>query len=168
MAHNLPEALRVFAERYRESQAGRTGIGASDFTLDYQKFLKAAHATTAEARIHIEQQLRRAAASSGGHFVIETHPRDENILLLLRLKRDGGEAWLFQHLSEPSPTQERRQLASVFAEAQNAALPERWQTAWQAWCSAVAKKRNAARPSRPFCGLTSPPRASCCRCWSVF
>jgi hypothetical protein len=150
MAHNLPNALRVFAERYRDSQAGRTGVSVSDFPLDYQKFLKAAHANTAEARIIIEQQLRRAAASSGGHFVIETHPRDENILLLLRLKRDGGEAWLFQHLGEPSPTQERRQLASVFAEAQNAALPERWQTAWQAWCSAVARKAECGEAIAPF------------------
>jgi hypothetical protein len=150
MAHNLPDALRVFAERYRESQAGRTGIGASDFTLDYQKFLKAAHATTAEARIHIEQQLRRAAAGSGSHLVMETHPRDENILLLLRLKRDGGEAWLFQYLGQPSPTQERRQLASVFAEAQNAALPERWQTAWQPWCSALANKAECGDSIAPF------------------
>jgi hypothetical protein len=150
MAHNLPEALRVFAERYRESQAGRTGVGASDFTLDYQKFLKAAHATTAEVRIHLEQQLRRAAAGSGGHLVIETHPRDENILLLLRLKRDGGEVWLFQHLGQPSPIQERRQLASVFAEAQNAALPERWQTAWQPWCSALANKAECGEAIAPF------------------
>lgn len=150
MARELPDALRVFAERYRESQAGRTGIGASDFTLDYQKFLKAAHATTAEGRIHIEQQLRRAAASSGGHFVIETHPRDENILLLLRLKRDGGEAWLFQHLGQLSPTQERSKLASVFAEAQNATLPERWQTAWQAWCSALANKAECGEAIAPF------------------
>jgi hypothetical protein len=150
MAHNLPDALRVFAERYRESQAGRTGIGVSDFTLDYQKFLKAAHATTAEARIHIEQQLRRAAAGSGSHLVMETHPRDENILLLLRLKRDGGEAWLFQYLGQPSPTQERRQLASVFAEAQNAALPERWQTAWQPWCSALANKAECGDSIAPF------------------
>lgn len=150
MAHELPDALRVFAERYRDSQAGRTGVSASDFTLDYQKFLKAANVNSAEGRIHIEQQLRSAAARSGGHFVIETHPRDENILLLLRLKRDGGEAWLFQHLGEPSPTQERRQLASVFAEAQNTALPERWQTAWQAWCSALAKKAECGEAIAPF------------------
>lgn len=150
MAHNLPDALRVFAERYRESQAGRTGIGASDFTLDYQKFLKAAHATTAEARIHIEQQLRRAAASSGGHFVIETHPRDENILLLLRLKRDGGEAWLFQQVGETSPTTERQQVAELFASVRTELVPTVWQSAWWCWCDRMSAKARCGEVIAPF------------------
>ena len=150
MAHDLPDALRAFAERYRESQAGRTGVSASDFTLDYQKLLKAAQASSAEARLQVEQQLRRAAERSGGRFVIDTHPRDDNLILLLRLKRDGGEAWLFQELGEPSPTAERRQLASVFAEAHNAPLPKRWQTAWQPWCSALAIKAECGESIAPF------------------
>lgn len=150
MAHELPDALRAFAERYRESQVGRTGVSASDFTLDYQKLLKAANANIAEARIQVEQQLRRAAERSGGRFVIDTHPRDENLILLLRLKRDGGEAWLFQELGEPSPTAERRTLANLFAQFQTTELPERWQTAWQPWCSALAKKAESGESIAPF------------------
>jgi hypothetical protein len=128
MAHEHPEILKAFAARYRESQAGRTGISASDFTLDYKKLLKAAHADKVEARILAEEHLRRAASQSLGHLVLETHSRDEKIILLVRLKRDGGEAWLFDFLGEASPTEERATLAELFDSFSGSILPENWLT----------------------------------------
>lgn len=126
MAHEHPAVLKAFAARYRESQAGRTGISASDFTLDYHKLLKAADATSAEARLLAEEHLRRAASQSQGHLVLETHPRDEKLILLVRLKRDGGEEWLFNHLGESSPTKERLSLASLFESFRESILPDHW------------------------------------------
>ena len=126
MAHEHPAVLKAFAARYRESLAGRTGISASDFTLDYHKLLKAAHATSAEARLLAEEHLRRAASQSQGHLALETHPRDEKLILLVRLKRDGGEDWLFKFLGEASPAQERTALALLFESFRGSSLPDPW------------------------------------------
>lgn len=126
MAHEHPAVLKAFAARYRESQAGRTGISASDFTLDYHKLLKAADATSAEARLLAEEHLRRAAGQSQGHLVLETHPRDEKLILLVRLKRDGGEDWLFKLLGEASPAQERMALALLLESFCGSSLPDPW------------------------------------------
>lgn len=150
MAREFPDALRTLADRYRESQAGRTGGSSADFTFDYQKLLKAAQATSAEARIEAEQQLRQAAARSGGRLVLETHPRDEKLILLLRLKREGGEEWLFQQVGESSPTTERQLLADLFARARTEKMPEAWQSAWTRWCDAMTTKAARGEVIGPF------------------
>jgi hypothetical protein len=126
MAHEPPDILKAFATRYRESQVGRTGVSASHFTLDYHKLLKAADATSAEARLLAEEHLRRAAGQSQGHLVLETHPRDEKLILLVRLKHDSGEEWLFKLLGEASPTQERTVLALLFESFHGSSLPDPW------------------------------------------
>lgn len=126
MAHEHPEVLKALAACYRESQLGRTGVSAVDFTLDYHKLLKAAHADNAEARILAEEHLRRTASQSMGRLVLETHPRDDRLILLVRLKREGGEAWLFECLGESSPTEERASLAALFQEFHGTVLPVEW------------------------------------------
>jgi hypothetical protein len=122
MAHELPDPLRVLAARYRASQAGRTGSGARDFTLDYKELQLGDAATQIEA----EELLRRAAAHSGGLLQLETYPRDARLILLVRLARDGGEAWLFAQIGESSPTQERAALASIFDSFTESTLPTDW------------------------------------------
>lgn len=126
MAHEHPDVLKAFATRYRESQAGRTGLSAEDFTFDYRKLLKAARADNAEARILAEEHLRRVASQSQGYLMLETHPRDDKLILLVRLKRDGGEEWLFKLLGEASPTQERTVLALLFESFRGSNLPDDW------------------------------------------
>ncbi|MCX6857170.1 MAG: DUF2220 family protein [Verrucomicrobia bacterium] len=126
MAHEHPDILKAFATRYRESQAGRTGVSADDFTFDYRKLLKAAHADNAEACTLAEEHLRRIASQSRGNLVIETHPRDDKLILLVRLKREAGEEWLFQYVREPSPTEERQKLALLFQSFRETALPAEW------------------------------------------
>jgi hypothetical protein len=126
MAHEHPDVLKAFATRYRESQAGRTGVSAEDFTFDYRKLLKAARADNAEARINAEEHLRRTASQSRGNLELDTVPRDSSLILLVRLKRDGGEEWLFKHLGESSPTQERNTLAAIFDSFRGSTLPDNW------------------------------------------
>ena len=126
MAREHPDVLKAFAVRYRESQAGRTGVSAEDFTFDYRKLLKAARADNAEARILAEEHLRRSASQSRGKLVLETHPRDDKLILLVRLKREGGEEWLFQYLRETSPAEERQRLAMLFNSFRETALPVEW------------------------------------------
>lgn len=126
MAREHPDVLKTFAVRYRESQVGRTGISSSDFTLDYHKLLKAAGANNAESRILAEEHLRRAASQSQEHLVLETHSRDDKMILLVRLKRDGGEEWLFKVLGEASPAQERSALALLFESFHGSSLPDPW------------------------------------------
>lgn len=139
MAHEHPDILKVFADRYRDSQAGRTGIHTADFTLDYRKLLKAAHADSAETRIHAEDRLRQAAIQ--GKLKLDTHPRDERLIQIVRLPREGGEAWLFNHLGESSPTEERRQLANLF---------ESFKDHWPAWCQKLAQHALDGDSVAPF------------------
>ncbi len=139
MAHEHPDILKVFAGRYRDSQAGRTGVSTADFTLDYHKLLKAAHADSAEARILAEHRLREASSRSQEKLKLDTHPRDERLIHIVRLSREGGEAWLFHHLRESSPTEERRQLANLFESFQGAPVPSNWRNAWSNWCLQLAQ-----------------------------
>jgi hypothetical protein len=138
MARERPDVLRVFADRYRESQAGRTGAGSKDFMLDYRELLKAAGALEAESRIVAEERLRQAASESDSKLVLETHPRDDKLILLIRLVRDGGESWLFHHLKETSPTEERQALAALFAISRYALELDVWHDDWSSWCMRMA------------------------------
>ncbi len=101
-------------------------MGATDYTLDYRKLLKEAHADSAEARIVAEEVLRRAAGGSQGRMILETQPRDDRIILLVRLKREGGEEWLFRCLGEASPSEERAALSALFGEFHGTVLPPEW------------------------------------------
>lgn len=135
MAHEHPDILKVFADRYRDSQAARTGISTADFTLDYHKLLKAARADSAHARINAEDRLRQAAEQSQGKLKLDTHSRDERLIHIVRLSREGGETWLFNHLRESSPTEERRQLADLFESFASSSVSP----AWPAWCLKLAQ-----------------------------
>lgn len=146
MAHEHPDILKVFAGRYRNSQAGRTGICTADFTLDYHKLLKAAHADSAQARIHAEEHLRQAAGQSQGKLKLDTHPRDERLIHVVRLSREGGETWLFHHLRESSPTEERRQLADLFESFASSSVSP----AWPGWCLKLAQHALDGSPIAPF------------------
>jgi hypothetical protein len=150
MAHEHPDVLKVFADRYRDSQSGRTGVCTTDFTLDYHKLLKAAHADSAAARIHVEERLREAADQSHGMLKLDTHPRDERLIHIVRLSREGGEPWLFHRLRESSPTEERRQLADLFESFQNASVPPNDKGAWSNWCLQLAQHALDGSTIAPF------------------
>ena len=150
MAHEHPDVLKVFADRYRDSQAGRSGVSTGDFTFDYYKLLKAAHADSAEGRINAEDRLRQAASQSQDRLKLDTHPRDERLIHIVRLSREGGEEWLFHHLRESSPTEERRQLANLFESFQEAPVSSRWKSAWSAWCLQLAQHALDGSSVAPF------------------
>jgi len=146
MAHEHPDVLKVFAERYRDSQAGRTGVSSGDFTFDYLKLLKAARADSAEARINAEDRLRAAARESQDRLKLDTHPRDERLIQIVRLSRESGEGWLFHHLRESSPTQERRQLAELFESFASSSVSP----AWSKWCLQLAQHALDGSSLAPF------------------
>lgn len=150
MAHEHPDILKVFADRYRNSQGGRTGICTSDFTFDYLKLLKAANADSAESRINAEERLRQAAEQSQGKLKLDTHSRDERLIHIVRLSRERGEAWLFNHLRESSPTEERRQLADLFVSFQKASIPPKDKDAWSNWCLQLAQHALDGSTIAPF------------------
>ncbi|MDI1314636.1 Wadjet anti-phage system protein JetD domain-containing protein [Prosthecobacter sp.] len=150
MAHEHPDILKVFADRYRSSRAGRTGVHTGDFTFDYRKLLKAAHADSAEARNNAEDRLRQAASQSQEKLELKTHLHDINLIYLVRLSREGGEAWLFNHLRESSPTEERRQLADLFESYQETLVPPNYKDAWLSWCLRLAQHAFDGSPVTPF------------------
>ena len=141
-------ALQALAEFYRKSSAGRTGA-AKDYTFDWEKFLRETKWHDGDARELAEQELLEAERASAGLLVIDRHPRT-GAKERLRLKREGGESWLFAATRLTSPTDERKQLASFFQEAGAIRVPEKYSAGWNAWCEALSQCARDGRPLSPF------------------
>ena len=134
--------LNTFADHYRRSAVGRTGVGDRDFTLDYQALLKAAKAQDGAALVQAKADLQRAVHQSGGCLSFDTHPRDPHLIHRVRLRRSDGESWLFSHLGQSSPSEERESLAQRFESALESPVPAAHRAGWKTWCHQLA---NAAR-----------------------
>jgi hypothetical protein len=140
--------LHELAALYRESSAGRSGA-AKDYTLDWEKFLRQTNRHDGDARELAEQELLEAERVSAGLLVIDRHPRT-GTKEVLRLKREGGESWLFNVTGLASPTDERKRLASFFQEAMAIKLPGQYAAGWNAWCEALFQYALDGRPVSPF------------------
>ena len=141
--------LHHLARRYRASAAGKSPGATRDFTVDYESFLRRAGAEDGDARELAERELAAAATGSGGLLKIDRHPRSR-IPTVIRLARDGGEAWLFARLRQSSPTEERQALAAFFQQAAAADVPARWRACWQSWCTALAASAINGDTVQPF------------------
>lgn len=138
--------LQSFADSFRQSSAGRSGM-VKDFTVDWEKFLRASGFHDGEVREISEQELLVAERVSGGVLVIDRHPRT-GAKQVIRLKREGGEAWLFGALGLPSPTDEREALSGFFQAASLILVPSG--AAWRSWCEALASKARDGSSVAPF------------------
>ncbi|MFZ4593399.1 MAG: Wadjet anti-phage system protein JetD domain-containing protein [Verrucomicrobiaceae bacterium] len=150
MAREHPDVLSVFAERYRTSQAGRTGENANDFTLDYRELLKAARFTDGEGLVEAERRLREAAQRSTGRLSLDLHPRDQRLIHRVRLAREGGEAWLFALLAEVSPADQREALAACVQSHLDDHLPDAWKECWQHWIRSLADAARSGSSVQPL------------------
>ena len=101
----MNDSIHALAAIYRQSSPAKSGA-LKDYTLDWEKFLRAAGLHDGDAREQAERELLAAERISGGMMVIDRHPRT-GAKQVIRLKRDGGEAWLFAAVGESSPTEER-------------------------------------------------------------
>jgi hypothetical protein len=148
----VPETsiLHTLAKVYRHSQVGRSGQSTSDFTCDYRKLLKLAHATDGEALVQAQADLHRAEQNSAGALRLDRDSRDDQLLLRVRLSRLSGEAWLFTHLQQTSPTQHRQRLASLFTQAAAFDIPAHWQLRWQTWCQQLSAAALVGQSITPF------------------
>ncbi len=118
-----------------------------DFTLDWEKFLRAAGFHDGDARELAEQELLAAERASGGFLVIDRHPRT-GAKQVIRLKREGGEAWLFAAVGLPSPAEERETLGGFFEVA--AGIPVPCGEAWRSWCESLAARARDGSSVGPF------------------
>ncbi|MGD7653038.1 MAG: Wadjet anti-phage system protein JetD domain-containing protein [Verrucomicrobiales bacterium] len=142
------QTLRAFARIYRNSAAGRRG-SAGDYTIDYEKFLRAAKLADGDAREIAERELRIAESQSAGLFRIDVHPRSADPLRL-RLARDGGESWLFSHIGEESPAHARHTLADFFTRNSLITVPEPWRQPWTRWFTELARRALHGDSVQPF------------------
>lgn len=140
--------LHAIADLYRKSSAGRNGA-AKDYTLDWEKFLRETNRHDGDARELAEQELLEAERASAGLLVIDRHRRT-GAKEVLRLKREGGESWLFAATALASPTEERKQLASFFQKATARKVPEKHSDGWKSWCEALFQCALDGRPVSPF------------------
>jgi hypothetical protein len=118
-----------------------------DFTLDWERFLRASGFHDGEAREISEQELLVAERASGGMLVIDRHPRT-GAKQVIRLKREGGEAWLFAAIGLPSPVEEREKLGEFFESAAGIAVP--CGEAWRMWCEGLAARAREGSSVGPF------------------
>ncbi|HYF36629.1 MAG TPA: Wadjet anti-phage system protein JetD domain-containing protein [Prosthecobacter sp.] len=140
--------LKALAAAYRDSQLGRTGAAARQFGIDYKALLKAARSEDGEALATAERELREAAKSFPAHIRLET-PRDNNLIYRVCLT-ESGEAWLFAHLGESSPTQRRLEISQGIIAWANESVPAVWQEPWQAWCHDMAERARHGRTLAPL------------------
>jgi hypothetical protein len=144
----MNDTLHALALIYRKSAAAKSGV-VKDYTIGWEDFLIRTGRNDGDERELAEQELLAAERASGGLFVIGRHPRTK-AEEVLRLKRAGGEAWLFTATGLESPAEERVRLAEFFVEAKAAGVPELHAPGWSAWCDALAACAVSGRPVGPF------------------
>ena len=142
----MNSTLQAFASSFRQSSAGRSGMG-KDFTLDWERFLRASGFHDGDDRELAEQELLAVERASGGMLAIDRHPRT-GAKQMIRLKREGGEAWLFAAVGQSSPTEEREALGGLFEGAAGMAAP--CGEAWKAWCESLAARARDGSSVAPF------------------
>lgn len=140
--------LKSLAAIYRESAHGRKGA-ARDYTIDYEKFLRAAHISDGDAREIAERELRNAETKSNALLRVERHKRS-TLPERLRLSLDGGERWLFQQIGETSPTEQRAELSEIFREMAARTVPPHWQQAWADWFIQLSEAALSGASIQPF------------------
>lgn len=131
--------LCKLARSYEESYAGRTGKGARDLILDYEKFLTENDCRDGESRVIAERDL--ADAASAGLLTLVAHNRDPRLIQQIRFSQAKEEA-LFAQIGEPSPTVKREQLAELFSRASHIEVVAEWRATWISLCTTL---QNAAR-----------------------
>lgn len=144
----MSPVLHALAQAYAASTAGRHG-GGKDFTIDYEKFLRAAGLHDGDARETAEEELELAEKQSRGMLSIDRQPRS-NAKERLRLAREGGEAWLFAAIGTTAPESSRLTLAAFFNRASSLAVPDRHRTTWQAWFQELARRAHTGESVQPF------------------
>jgi hypothetical protein len=142
----MNSTLQAFASSFRQSSAGRSGM-VKDFTLDWERFLRASGFHDGDDRELAEQELLAAERAADGMLVIDRHPRT-GAKQVIRLKREGGEAWLFGVLGLLSPTDERDALGEFLMRAAGMAVP--CGEAWRSWCESLAARARDGSSVGPF------------------
>ena len=144
----MSATLYALALIYRKSAAARSGV-VKDYTLDWETFLRQTGRDDGDARELAEQELLAAERAAGGFFVIDRHAKT-HAKEVLRLKRDGGEAWLFAATGLTSPEEDRARLAEFFGQSKATGIPEAHASGWSAWCDALAACALSGNPVAPF------------------
>jgi hypothetical protein len=139
-------SIHALAAIYRQSSSAKSGA-LKDYTLDWERFLRAVGFHDGDARELAEQELLAAERASDGMLVIDRHPRT-GAKQVIRLKREGGEAWLFGVLGLLSPTEERDALGEFFERAAGMAVP--CGEAWRSWCESLAARTRDGSSVGPF------------------
>ena len=139
-------SIHALAAIYRQSSPAKSGA-LKDYTIDWEKFLRSAGFHDGDARELAEQELLVAERAAGGLLVIDRHPRT-GAKQVIRLKREGGEAWLFAAVGSPSPAEERETLGKFFEGA--AAISVQPVDGWRAWCEGLASRAREGASVAPF------------------
>lgn len=140
--------LQAFAALYRNSISGRRDA-VRDYTIEWERFLRTAGVHDGEEREQAIQELVVSERQSGGLLVIDRHPRSGQEQRL-RLRREGGEAWLFSVTGLSSPKGDRESLADFFRQAQTIQVPEALEESWQHWLDGLAGRAMNGGSIQPF------------------
>lgn len=146
--HHLRILVETLARLYSASTAGTRGA-TRDFTVEREEFLSAARASDGDARELAEEFLAGIDHWSGGTVVTDRHPRSKAVVAL-RVRRNGGEEWLFAFLEQPSPSAKRDALADFFVDAASQAPGAFCEQTWKAMFLDYADAARSGRSVQPF------------------
>jgi hypothetical protein len=145
----MQSTLQQLARLYQLSASSRKA-SLRDYTIDYEKFLRASGMEDGDEREIAECDLRLAETTSSGLLRIDRHRRT-GAPEKLRLSRSGGEQWLYAQLEVTPPSQQRIDLSNYFLTIAAQTVPPQWQQPWCDWfrqLSASALNGDSIQPFR--------------------
>jgi len=144
----MHDVLIDFAALVRNSaSAGKEST--RDFTIGYEKFLRASGHADGDARELAELRLRQVEFESNGLFRVDRETRS-GLPIRIRLVRLGGEDWLFARVGQPAPASCHRRLAGFFERASETVVPPGFSADWKTWCADMATRALAGSSIYPF------------------
>jgi hypothetical protein len=133
--------------RYKNSLAGRRGVGKRDLVVPYNQLLKETRCLHGEARDLAEHELKTLAAR--GLLVLETAPRSPQEILKVRLPLSQAESFVEQF--EPAaPGTLRQNLAGLFQDMAKRDVPEAYANDWSTYCARLAANMRSGIITPPF------------------
>jgi hypothetical protein len=140
-------AIRLLATKYRARKVGRTPSATRDLILPFNDLLKEAACLHGPDRFEAEREFRDLEQL--GVVTLERASRDSTAILKVRLSASSETAF-FDAIDEVGPSAERSELAALFEQAMDSALPDAFSDGWCAFCQECMQGAVAGSSLAPF------------------
>lgn len=143
----VTDVLVTIARRFAKTQAGRTGRSKLDVFIDAEELLAEANAAAGQLRSVAITELE--VAERAGLLQLERNRRDPELLQRVRIFPTKA-AELHALLGLLTPVEQRERFATLFREAEAAAVPTQYLDGWRRFCMELATAARSGGAVQPF------------------